>query len=76
MAKTKYIIKLTDEEYERLKTITQSKEESERTILRAIILMMSDAERNEKLSVTWAGNQIALVCYCFLFVPDLECVVF
>ena len=42
MAKTKYIVKLTNEEYERLKTISQSEEESERTILRATILMMSD----------------------------------
>ena len=58
MAKTKYIVKLTNEEYERLKTISQSEEESERTILRATILMMSDVERNEKLSVTKLADRL------------------
>ena len=51
MAKIKYVIALSDQEYSRLNEIIQSKETPERAILRAKILLMSDQKRNEKMSV-------------------------
>lgn len=44
MAKLKYIIELTDEEKDTLKHIIADKSESERAVLRAKILLHSDAE--------------------------------
>ena len=58
MAKIKYIIELTDQEYKQLTAISQSTDESDRTILRAKILMMSDMARNEKQSVVKLAAQL------------------
>ena len=51
MAKTKYFIRLTEEERTLLTHIVCEEKESERTIMRARILLMSDAEKNEKRSI-------------------------
>lgn len=51
MAKTKYYIKLTESERALLTKIICEKKESERTIMRARILLMSEATQPEKLSI-------------------------
>ena len=51
MAKTKYVISLNDQEISRLNEIIQAKDTPERAALRAKILLMSDKERNGKMSV-------------------------
>lgn len=51
MAKTKYYIRLTEEERTLLTRIVCEEKESERTIMRARILLMSDAEKAEKCSI-------------------------
>ncbi len=51
MAKTKYIINLSDQEYSRLQDIIKSGATPERAILRAKILLMSDTARNGKMSI-------------------------
>lgn len=51
MAKTKYVIALNDEQRQILQNIVDEGQESERTILRAKILLLSDLNVNEKLSV-------------------------
>lgn len=51
MAKTKYVISLSDQEYSRLNEIIQSADTPERAVMRAKILMMSDKERNDRMSV-------------------------
>ena len=58
MAKTKYVISLSDQEYTRLNEIIQSKETPERAVLRAKILLMSDKERNEKMSVVELAEKL------------------
>ena len=51
MAKTKYYIKLSDEERAFLTKIVCEGKDSDRTIMRARILLMSDATQPEKLSI-------------------------
>lgn len=51
MAKTKYIISLTDEERQLLSSIIENCNESERTVMRARILLLSDVNTAEKLSI-------------------------
>ena len=51
MAKTKYFIQLTEPERALLTKIICEKKESERTIKRAKILLMSEATQPEKLSI-------------------------
>lgn len=51
MAKTKYVIALDDEQRRMLQNIIDEGKESERTILRARILLLSDTNVNEKLSI-------------------------
>lgn len=51
MAKTKYYIKLTEEERSLLTRIICEDNESVRTIMRARILLMSDATQPEKRSI-------------------------
>ena len=58
MAKTKYVISLSDQEYSRLNEIIQSEDVPERAVLRAKILLMSDKERNEKLSVVELAEKL------------------
>lgn len=58
MAKTKYYIKLTEEERTLLTRIVCEGKESERTIMRARILLMSDATQPEKLSIKKLAQMI------------------
>lgn len=51
MAKTKHIIDLDDEQRNILNTIINENKESERTVLRARILLLSDVSNAEKLSI-------------------------
>lgn len=51
MAKTKYDMTLTDEERDFLTRIVTEGTESDRTILRARILLLSDLSKNPKMSV-------------------------
>ena len=51
MAKTKYYINLTAEERDLLMRIVCEARESERTIMRARILLMSEAAQAEKTSI-------------------------
>ena len=51
MAKTKYFIQLSEQERALLTKIICEKKESERTIMRAKILLMSEATQPEKLSI-------------------------
>ena len=51
MAKTKYYIRLTDTERASLTKIICEQKESDRTIMRARILLMSDATQQEKVSI-------------------------
>lgn len=51
MAKTKYFIQLTEQERALLTKIVCEKKESDRTIMRAKILLMSEATQPEKLSI-------------------------
>lgn len=51
MAKTKYHIKLSDEERAFLTKIVCEGKDSDRTIMRARILLMSDATQPEKISI-------------------------
>ena len=51
MAKTKYVIALNDEQRQMLEKIIVEGKESDRTILRAKILLQSDTTVNEKMSV-------------------------
>lgn len=51
MAKTKYVIALSNEQRQLLEKIIAEGKESDRTIMRARILLLSDITMNEKLSV-------------------------
>lgn len=51
MAKTKYVIALDDEQRKTLNKIIEEGKESDRTIMRARILLLSDITVNEKMSV-------------------------
>ncbi len=51
MAKTKYYIRLTSEERSLLTKIICEQKESDRTIMRARILLMSEATQPEKVSI-------------------------
>ena len=51
MAKTKYRIELTDDERSMLTRIVCEEKESERTLMRARILLMSEATQPEKVSI-------------------------
>lgn len=51
MAKTKYYVRLTDTERAFLTKIICEQKESDRTIMRARILLMSDATQQEKVSI-------------------------
>ncbi len=51
MAKTKYYIQLSEEERTLLTKIVCEQRESERTVMRAKILLMSDVTQPEKLSI-------------------------
>lgn len=51
MAKTKYVIALTDEQRQMLNEIINEGKESDRTVMRARILLLSDVAENGKLSV-------------------------
>ena len=51
MAKTKYVIALDDEQRKTLSKIIEEGKESDRTIMRARILLLSDITVNEKMSV-------------------------
>ncbi|BDZ84450.1 hypothetical protein Lac2_25840 [Claveliimonas bilis] len=51
MAKTKYVIALTDEQRQMLNHIIYEGKESERTVMRAKILLLSDVTVHEKMSV-------------------------
>lgn len=58
MAKTKYVIALTEEERSTLNRIITEKTESDRTILRARILLMSDTKTAEKMSIPKIADQL------------------
>lgn len=51
MARTKYVLSLSEQEYSRLQEIIRSEDTPERAVLRAKILLMSDKRRDENLSV-------------------------
>lgn len=51
MAKTKYVITLSDGQQQMLENIINERKESERTVMRARILLMSDSAAGEKLSI-------------------------
>ena len=51
MAKTKYVIALTDEERAYLNQIIADPDQTEHAILRARILLVSDLNKNKKMSV-------------------------
>ena len=51
MAKTKYFIHLSAEEHDILTRIVCEAKESERTIMRAKILLMSETAQSEKMSI-------------------------
>ena len=51
MAKTKYIISLTEEDRQLLSSIIEDGNESDRTVMRARILLMSDVNTAEKMSI-------------------------
>ena len=51
MAKTKYIISLTDDERQQLQEIIEDDNKPERAVMRAKILLMSDSGIGEKMSV-------------------------
>lgn len=58
MAKTKYVIELNNEEFDRLNEIILSDDSSERAILRAKILLRSDVKRNSKISVPKLAEEL------------------
>lgn len=58
MAKTKYIIDLSQSEREMLNQIIDEKKESARTILRAKILLASDNAKEKKISVEEIARQL------------------
>lgn len=58
MAKTKYHITLSDEERNTLTRIVCEGTESERTVMRARILLMSDYGKSEKLSVSKLAEKL------------------
>ena len=51
MAKTKYYIRLTDTERAFLTKVISEQKESDRTVMRAKILLMSDATQQKKVSI-------------------------
>ena len=58
MAKTKYVISLSNQEVSRLNEIIQSEDTPERAAIRARILLMSDTERNTKMSVVELAERL------------------
>lgn len=58
MAKTKYFIRLTDEERAFLAKIVQEEKESARAVMRAKILLLSDRETQKKRSVPELAEQL------------------
>jgi len=58
MAKTKYRIEFTDEERKRLESVVRDESSSERTILRAKILLMSDANNVPKYTVLEVAEKL------------------
>lgn len=58
MAKTKYVISLSDQEISRLNEIIQSNDTPERAVLRAKILLMSDKAINAKMSVVELAEKL------------------
>lgn len=58
MAKTKYIIQLTESERKLLEKIISEGNESERTILRAKILLISDVSNGKKLSLLKTAEEL------------------
>lgn len=58
MAKTKYVIALSDEERNALNIIISEQKESDRTVLRAKILLMSDINTAEKMSIPKLAEQL------------------
>lgn len=58
MAKTKHIISLNDTERKMLQSIVNDNTESDRTILRAKILLMSDTSNEEKLSIPKIADRL------------------
>lgn len=58
MAKTKYVIALDDEQRQFLNKIIDDGTESDRTIMRARILLLSDTTVNEKLSVPEVAERL------------------
>ena len=58
MAKTKYVIDLSEEEREKLNMIIEEGRESDRTILRAKILLLSDLNVHEKRSIPKVAEKL------------------
>lgn len=58
MARTKYVIALTEDERSKLNNIIAENRESDRTILRARILLMSDINTAEKMSIPKLAEQL------------------
>jgi len=58
MARTKYVIALNEEERNTLNRIITEKTESDRTILRSRILLMSDVNTAEKMSIPKLADQL------------------
>ena len=58
MAKTKYRIALSTEEHEQLEKILQDESSSERAVLRARILLMSDENTTTKPTVTEVAEEL------------------
>lgn len=58
MANTKYVIELDEDERIFLKRIIEENKESERTILRARILLMSDSNTAEKMPIVRLAEQL------------------
>ena len=58
MAKTKYVIALDDEQRDLLNRIIEEGKESDRTVMRARILLLSDITVNEKLSVQQVAEML------------------
>jgi hypothetical protein len=59
MAKRKYLIRLSDKEKETLTRIVCEGTESERTIMRARILLMSDSQNSKKTSVSKLAEMLS-----------------
>ena len=58
MAKTKYVVELTDDQVEYLNKVITDSNSSERNIMRARILLESDVNRNAKKSIRILAEEL------------------